>query len=366
MNIGFTTYSLPFRWWDNTNIAHNRIFARAIMEFRERGHDCIVFTKNPDFVTKQRFIEPGVWVREYTDRFDHTCQTADLDVLVVFCGPHMPMNKGCLTEHMVRTVAAFKGRVVFVTCDYLLQFNFSIKRYGPLVADLKETALLDDKEWVYVLHGGFDHHFKTKAAQSKMLELVPMDRILEVPLNMSGIPPTGRLNVPVMPSVDLLYCGAYRNNRVGFFTRYFCSPQASKWHISTSQQAKFQTLKGMKAQVRPPYGGNIWRFINTSWSQIICGDKVDSKCASTPLPTRFWEACAARVPVFFDESCRAWASHAFPDTVVPFVDGPVTLAGKITTLKDNASYRKQLIAAQDRLIENFHPWVYWKLEDWLR
>lgn len=369
MNIGFISYGLPFRWWDNTFIAHNRIFARVIIELsKHTNHKLFVFARSPHAMLRNRLKYYNVKICDFYFG-TRLAEISKLDVLIIFCGPHTPASPNSPTELMVRTLAAFSGRAVFVTCDYMLQFDFDIKRYGPWVSDISEHALFDNKDWLYVLHGGFDHHFKTQAAQKKMLDILPAEKFLSVPLNMSGIPPADKIKFKPAepPAVDLLYCGAYRQNRLEYFKKYFCTPKAKRWHISSTQGQKFRSMPGMQARVRAHYESNIWKFLNLSWAQIILGDKVDSKCASTPLPTRFWEACAAQVPVFFDETCRIWADKTYGDCEnTEYTNGPEELAAFIDELKSNPDYRYSKIDMQNKLIECFDPWKDWKIERWLR
>lgn len=347
MKIGVTTFSLPLQWWDKTNIAHNKIFSHAAMGFIDAGHSVHIFDK-VDYMAKRSMKKAGC-------TFDSKLKK--MDALLVFCGPYMPFDEGSRTHLTLKRIKKFKGRVAYVTCDYLLQFDFRTKRYGKLLVDWKDNALLKNKDWKYVLHGEFDHHFKTKLQAERILDAVPRENFIEVPLNMSGVLPTGILTPHEKPPIDLLYCGAFRKGRSAFFNEYFCCEQAKKWVISTTQQKRFAALKGMQAQIRGPYPSDLWRFLNKSWAQIISSDDKDD---NAPLPTRYWEAVSAQSVVFFTEQ---FVGQVDDDVIVT---SPEHLSNKIKSLQTDSKWRSMLLERQAKQIESFGPMETWKLDEWIK
>lgn len=356
--IGFLTYSLPFKWWNDTNIAHNKIWAWLVTLLAEHGHTSIVFNK-VDAMTAT-----------YMKRFNcYRAEPKDLDrvdTMVVFCGPHLPMNKDSILFNTLSTLRRYSGKARFVTCDYLLQFDFNGNRYGPLVADWGEDFLVKNKKWKYILHGGFDHHFRTESQRDKVLKFITRKKFVEIPLNMGGIHPNHqRIYWHETPPVDLVYCGAFRKGRVDFFKKYFCSNYARNWTISTTQEKKFRSLPGLKANVRGPFPGNIWNVLNKSCAQIISGDKNDTHHPTTPLPTRYWEALSAKTPMVFDRSCDSWRELWNSVSHPIFVDGPEQLFDVIRNWKANRMSRIHVIREQQLSLDNIDLWVNWKLESWL-
>lgn len=278
--------------------------------------------------------------------------------LVVFCGPHMPLSSGCITLDTLQAIKRHKGRVVYITCDYLLQFDGRVKRYGKFLEGWDEDALTKDKDYRYILHGGFDHHFKTKAQADKMKILPGWENYIEVPLNMCGIPPDHeKYTINTEPGLDLLYCGAFRKNRTDFFQKYFCQPQAKQWTLSTTQEKKFRNMPGFQARTIGPVKGRIWDMINKSCVQLVAGDKCDSSCISTPLPTRYWEAVAAKSPVVFDAEYSSWDME-------PNVNSSCELADHISSLRKRPKKRARLVERQSEQIVGFNPFEMWRIDEW--
>jgi len=347
MKIGVTTFSLPLQWWDKTNIAHNKIFSHAAMGLIDAGHSVHIFDK-VDFMAKKS-------MKKAQCTFDSKLK--QMDALFVFCGPYMPFDKGSRTHLTLKRIKKFKGRVVFITCDYLLQFDFRTKRYGTLLSEWKNDALVANKDWKYVLHGDFDHHFKTELQAERVLEFVPKDNFIEVPLNMSGLLPTGILPALETPPIDLLYCGAFRKGRDKFFTKYFCCDEAKKWVISTTQQKKFAALKDMKAQIRGPYPSHLWKFLNKSWAQIISSDAKDD---NAPMPTRYWEAVAANTVVFFTEQFQGRVN----DDLI--ISSPSELSNKIKKLQTEPEWRTLLLDRQMKEAKGFNAMDSWSINSWIK
>jgi hypothetical protein len=213
------------------------------------------------------------------------------------------------------------------------------------------------KKWKYILHGTFDHHFKTELQATRILSFVKKKNIIEVPLNMSGLLPTGLMPMHTAPPIDLLYCGAFRKGRKAFFTKYLCSPYAKKWVVSTTQRKKFQALDGIQANIRGPYPAHLWKLINKSWAQIISSDDKDD---NAPLPTRYWEAVSAQSVVFFTEQFAGTVS----DDII--VTSPEELANNIQKLKDNPKWRVALLSKQNELAATFNPMKEWKINKWIK
>lgn len=351
MKIGFCTFSLPFKWTDSTVIAHNRIWAYLVDSLYANGHS-IHIQNRVDSHTSTK-------LRKY--KAEYLTKAADLDVLFVFCGPYMPMTAGGITHTALNTIKDFSGRVIYITCDYLLQFNFSVKRYGPLLAGWGEDALVRNKDWRYILHGSFNHHFKTDHQKEKMLSVLPKSAFHTCELNMSGIPMGEVYTRKDDPRIDLLYCGAYRKGREKFFEKYFCQEESARWHISTSKSniPKFQSLDGMNSMVRGAYPMGVWRFINDSCVQIIASDDNDK---NAPLPTRFWEACAARTLVVFDQSYKVPNLGYDP----PMAGSAEELAMVIAHCRKHPKWRDTLIQQQDLLIDGFDPYNEWEVSSWLK
>lgn len=359
--IGFMTYSLPFRWWDNTNIAHNKIFAWALMELQKcEEYECCVLGGNLDFFTQQKIKSLGCKCLPCNQINTDSC-----DSVILFCGPFMPIgDEKSITYQTIRALSSFEGSVAFVTCDYLLQINLNVRRYGKMFSDIPDDGLLRNKEWKYVLHGGFDHHFRTEHQKNQILSCVKKENILEVPLNKAGITPEwGHYAINEKPPIDLLYCGAPRANRTEFFLKYFASPEAKKWMVSTTQEKKFKDIPGINTQIRGPFAGKIWDFINKSWAQILFTDSSDKKIDSTPLPTRYWEAVSAQSVIFCDAEATIWWDIKPEELLV--VEGPKQLAENISHLKKDSAYRKQCIEKQNDKLKGFDPYVEWQIDKWL-
>jgi len=361
--VGFVPYSTPFRWWNATNIAHNRIFARVLMALKEQGgYRTVVLNR----LGKDRDTQDAM---VYIDQVSDQVKTVKgLDALVLFCGPFFPLTLDSLAWFALNTVREFEGVMIFVTCDYLLQFDARVSRYGKVLEGWPEDALTKNKEWKYILHGGFAHHFRTPAQEKNVLSFVDRKDFIEVPLNMSGIPPNWvDYKVNPKPGFDLLYAGAFRPGRVRFFNKYFSSPQArGGWYVSSSDEGrkKFSKLPGFSAQTIGPISGHLWKQLNNSWAQIIFSDEVDVKCRGTPLPTRYWEAVAANSVVFFDEESRLWADAS--GVSINYVDGPEGLKDQIVKLKASPKYRLSILEKQREAIKKFDVWRDWQVVEWFR
>lgn len=357
-NIGFLSYSLPFKWWDATNIAHNRIFSYLINGMC-KDYNLFVIGNKLDIRLKMILKNKGVVV---IDPMLSSCKNElqKLNALILFCGPYFPLSPGSMPLTALHILKDFKGRAVYLTCDYMLQFDFSIQRYGSVLQGWPEDAFTKGKTWRYVLHGGFDHHFKTEKQAAKITWSVARRNFIEVPLNKSGIHPKLTDLVPQPPVYPLLYCGSYREGREEFFKQYFMHPLAANWYISTTQEKKFRAMRGLKAKLMGPFAGDIWRMISKSTHQIIASDKIDNRNAHTPLPTRFWEACSAGSMVAFDKSCELWVSNKLANPI--YVDGPEDLANLIKGV-GNRKYRR-VIEEQYELIKGFNPMEEWKVNSW--
>jgi hypothetical protein len=358
--VGFLPYSWPFKWWEETNIAHNKIFSWALTEMvKAGGYECFVLADKMPFFTKSK-------ISKYAKVISPSSSEAKkCESVIVFCGPYMPFSdKNSITYNTIEYLCDFSGVVSFVTCDYLLQFNFNIKRYGNLFSGKRENALVADKKWNYILHGGFSHHFRTDHQRNQILENVKKEDILEVQLNKSGIPLQGSFEINPSPAIDILYCGAFRSDRVEYFKKYFCSPQAKEWMISTTQEKKFQSLPGIKASIRGPYPGKVCDYINKSFGQILMTDKSDIRINTTPLPTRYWEALSAKSVVFCDADAVSWWDIKKEDLLV--VNGAEELSKSIQDMKKNKNQREEIIFAQNKRASNFSPYNEWEIEKWTK
>lgn len=358
MKIGFATFSLPFKWWNNTNIAHNKIWSYMVLEIsKNRPNTKMYVLNNIDYKTYTSFINAGG--SKYASNIL-------VDVLIVFCGPYMPLQATPtnLTWQTLNLIKKHKGKVVYITCDYLLQFPFQTSRYGTLLKNWDTNAFTKDKEWTYLLHGGFDHHFKTNHQKQKVLNYVKRSNFIEIPLNMAGIPPThAGIKYNTNPKIDLLYCGAFRKGRKDSFIKYFCNKYAKTWIISTSRQNKFKELPEFSASLMQPLQGKIYRFINNSYVQLIMGDKTDSKCSTTPLPTRFWEAIGTKTPVVLDSQTCNWDAA----NGMILVNNAAELHALIEKFKQDPSYRRSFIKNMTSRInlDNLSLYKEWKMNEWL-
>lgn len=372
MRVGICTMSLPLKWWNDTVIAHNRIFSYLALALVGQGH-LIHIINTVDDKTKT-----SIHINCRGTTFAQDGKVCSLDSVIVFCGPHMPVTHGGITHQTISFLAGYEGPAAYVTCDYLLQFDFNISRYGPLFKNYADDALFANKDWAYVLHGPKAHHFKTEAQLAKVAAHVPEEMFFEVPLNKSGIRDAalktklGRFfKTGGKPVVDLVYCGAYREKRVKFFKQFFCNKAAAGWIVSTSQknQRKFQALTGWRPRVVGPHPNGVWDAIAKAWAQIIVNDDTDKYA---PLPTRFWEACSAGVPAFFHFESekdsfagREWDWLVSNSPASLFVSGPDELADRITAFKTNSEFRDAMVAKQNEMIEGFAPFVEWKVAEWL-
>lgn len=359
MRIGFLAYSTPFKWIDNTSIAHNKIWSWLVMEMARHGGFSLRMLSAVDTQTNASMGRYGC--KKSTD-------ISDIDCLILFCGYFTPVVVGSAVLHTLETLRKFTGTVVYITCDYLLQFNPSVRRYGAALRGWPEDALVNKKTWNYVLNSEPEYHFKTKQALANFMKFPNLKRWIVVPeLNMAGVAPDWqqRVHAPVTPQRELLYCGAFRPNREDFFKRYFCQPESSGWVISTSRAEKFLSLPGFHAQVCPPLSGKIWNAIASSHAQIIGCDTVDAPSPHTPLPTRYWEAVSAGVPVFFDRgTCSKWKSLA--TTPHRFVSDAATLKRAISQLKANPKLRAFIVDEQAASLYEGAPFYErWNVAEWL-
>ncbi len=353
MKIGFCTYSLPLKWWDQTVIAHNRIFSSLVMGLHKDGHSLSVHNK-VDPMTANKLSKYGV---------KEELSTKGLDVLFVFCGPFMPLSdKKSLTYQTLAAIREFEGRAIYVTCDYLLQFDFDAKRYGKMFADWPADSFTAGKDWKYILHGPTAHHFKTDHQLAKIRKHLPEEAFYVCELNKSGIPPNGPLPMNESPAVDLLYCGAFRAGREKFFQKYFCQPESKNWHLSTSNknESKFRSLPGFNSRFAPPYPGGVWNYLNRSVAQIIASDDKDN---NAPLPTRYWEAVSSGSVAIFDESFGNRLSEL---PYVPIVvSGAAKLSKEIQRLRKDKQHRKAMLSLQYSLVRDFDPMKEWGVSSWL-
>jgi hypothetical protein len=360
MKIGFISYSYPLKWPDETTIAHNKIFYYTLKALKQNtAHELFILDYCISGTTT-------VKARPYAK----VCSSSEgLDTIIMFCGPFMPITKNGRIHKNLELLHGFKGKVVFITCDYLLGFDLRASRYGELTKTWEPHALTKGKSWTYVIHAPFEHHFRTPLQRERILQSVPQDRILSVPLNMAGI--SDEVFQPMeIPPFELLYCGAFRNARIELFQRYFCSPQAKDWIISSTQKEEFAKLK-VFPQLLDAMPGALIKMLNKSMAQIVISDTVGTRRidTSTPLPFRFWEAASAKSCVFFDSDCSSWLSNPFNKVdkqllELSMVQGAYPLQQAIRDLFSCKQAREKHLAYQDEMMIGFNPYVDWEMEKW--
>jgi hypothetical protein len=282
----------------------------------------------------------------------------------------MPITKGGQIHKNLELLRNFKGKVVFITCDYLLGFDLRTSRYGEVSGLWEKDALTKDKNWTYVLHGPFEHHFRTDLQKERILHVIPKEQILSVPLNMAGIADE-EFKPLENPPIELLYCGSFRASRVELFKRYFCTPQATNWTISTTQKEKFTEIQ-VKTRLMGPLPGALLNMLNKSMTQIVISDNMGKTVDdTTPLPFRFWEAASAKSCVFFDSECVHWLENTFNKVSPEFVNSSLVLDAlsleyAIKDLFRDKAKREKHLHFQDEMIKGFNPYIDWQMEKWLK
>jgi len=355
--VAFLPYSTPFKWITNTNIAHNKIWSWLIMEMSAHGGYEMTVLSDVDRQTLGSIGKYGCQVGKLTDQ----------EFLVVFCGYYTPVVPGSSIIHALKTIRDFHGTVLYVTCDYLLQFNPTVKRYGKLLADWPEDSFSEGKQWRYIMNSTPEYHFKTPAALQKFQSFPNLEYHLSIPdLNMAGIDPSWESRT-VSNSLrhGTMYCGAFRPDREDFFRRYFCQPESSGFVVSSSCPEKFRKLDGFRSTACDPVSGRIWGAISTSWTQVIGCDEVDSHSPGTPLPTRFWEAVSAQVPVFFDQvTCGRWECLKTMGIPARFVDSAKSLKVMISRMERNKALRSFIAQDQLELLKGISLYDQWNVQKW--
>lgn len=355
--IGFISYSTPFKWITDTNMAHNKIWSWLVMELSAHGGYEMTVLADINSQTASAMGAYGCRQGKLSDQ----------SFLVVFCGPFSPIVQGSLILQALKTIRDFQGVVLYVTCDYLLHFNPSVKRYGKALSDWPDDSFSKGKSWRYVLHSTLGHHFKTPASLETFKAFPNMEYYLVLPdLTMAGIDPKWETRTaPLVLRHKTMYCGAFRPNREDFFRRYFCHPDSAGFVVSTSSPDKFRKLNGFSSTVCLPMSGRIWDAISTSWAQVIGGDTFRSPDADTPLPTRFWEAVSARVPVFFDQvTCGDWKCLYSMGIPPRFVSSAISLRTAVDRLQHNQKLRSFIIEEQLELIKGLSLYDRWNVKEW--
>ena len=93
-------------------------------------------------------------------------------------------------------------------------------------------------------------------------------------------------------------------------------------------------------------------------------DKSDVSIASTPLPTRYWEAVAAKSVVFCESDASFWWDISPKDLLL--VNSAEELSYEINRIKTDKELRNGIIEMQNGFAKGFSPFDDWKIESWFQ